>query len=342
MNTFHLKTNLLCAALALWMSPMLAWAIDFDIAPPESGSHLRDIAELITSDDEVLIDEWCAALQLEHNVPVAVVTIESMGQYGAENMHVETFARGLFEKWGDDPVFNPSDDWRRGVLLLISKGDRKARIELGGTWPPDYIARCVGIMNTVIVPRFKQGDYSRGAVAGVEAIVEMVRGESPAAPTAIPTPEAVTPGPVDAPVSAPVASAPVSSRPPRSVHNVSYPTQQVYHGGGGSGMPPIFGFGIFGVVVLGLLRAIGGGLGGGGYTDGSYRSYGPRHHHHHHSAGGHYGDYHSGGSSFGSHAHGGVSSGISHGGGGHSGGGHSGGSHGGGSHGGGGGATGSW
>ncbi len=334
MSAIHFRFSTVCAASVLWMAPLFAWAIDFAIAPPESGSHVRDLAELIASDDEALIDEWCAALQLEHTVPVAVVTIESMGQYGAENMHVETFARGLFEQWGDDPAFNPTDDWRRGVLLLISKGDRKARIELGGTWPPDYIARCVRIMDQVIVPQFKKGDFSRGAVAGVEAIVEMVRGESPAAPAAVPTPEAVTQEPADEPVSLPIASAPISSRPPRSVHTVSYPAPQVYHGGGGSGMPPIFGFGIFGVVVLGLLRAIGGGLGGGGYSDGSYRSYGPRHHHHHHhhSHGGHYGVQHFGGSSFGGHDHGGGSSGISDGGGGH----------GGGSHGGGGGATGSW
>ncbi len=337
MKTFHLKTKLLCAALALWMSPLFAWAIDFDIAPPESGSHIRDLAELITADDEALIDAWCAALQLEHTVPVAVVTIESMGQYGAENMHVETFARGLFEQWGDDPAFNPTDDWRRGVLLLISKGDRKARIELGGTWPPDYISRCVRIMDTVIVPRFKQGDFSGGAVSGVEAIVEMVRGESPAAPATVPTSEAAPPARADAPVSVPVTSAPVSSRPPGLVHNVSYPAQQVYHGGGGSGMPPLFGFGVFGVVVLMLLKAIGGGLGGGGYTDGSYRNYGPRHHHHLYSQGGHYGVQHFGGSSFGGHDHGGGSSGVNHGGISHGGG-----SHGGASHGGGGGATGSW
>jgi len=323
------------------MSPLLAWATDFDIAPPAPGSHVQDLADLVTQDDEAVIDEWCGALQLEHTVPVVVVTIESMARYGADDMHIETFARVLFEQWGNDPAFNASDDWRRGVLLLISKGDRKARIELGGTWPPDYIARCVGIMNAVIVPQFKQGNSSRGAVAGVDALVRMVRGEMPAAPTADSqaaeaTGAAATEESTDnaTPVPASTTTTPpsqatqihVPSNTPTPIRTIPYPTQQVYYERPTSRQPIAFGFGIFFVVILMIVKAIGGGMGGSGYSGGS-GYFSSRHRHHHHFHGGGYlesrhtighstGGHHHGGVSSGGHHHGGGSSGISHGGGG--------------------------
>lgn len=353
-----LKLSVECALLTvLWTIPLVTRATTFDIAPPESGAHVRDLADLITVDDEAVINEWCAALNLEHTVPFAVVTIESMARYGADDMHVETFARSLFEQWGNDPVFNATDDWRRGVLLLISKGDRKARIELGGAWPPDYIARCVGIMNAVIVPQFKQGNSSQGAVAGVEAIVEMVRGDMPATPTAEPQAEEVQDASVpddSAAVAMPdntsATNAPpsqamqihVPSNTPRPLRTIPYPTQQVYYERETSRQPIAFGFGIFFVVALMIVKAIGGGLGGSGYSGGS-EYFSNRHHHHHHFSGGGYLDArHTVGDSSGGHHHGGARSGGHHHGGGFSGISHGGGNHGGGSHGGGGGATGSW
>ena len=60
-----------------------------------------------------------------------------------------------------------------GVLFLVSKNDRKIRIEVGygleGTLT-DALAR--NIIETVIVPRFKQGDFGGGIVEGTQFILQ--------------------------------------------------------------------------------------------------------------------------------------------------------------------------
>jgi uncharacterized membrane protein YgcG len=295
---------------------------------------VQDLAELITPDDEVLIDEWCEAVQTEHTVPVVVVTIESMARHGGEGLLVETFARSLFEQWGNDPAFALAEDWRRGILLLISKNDRKARIELGGSWSPDYVARCVRIMNSVIVPSFKAGQYSRGTVGGVQAIVDMVRVEPAiAAPAETSNIDAATASGSEAPPVRAVETAPPIR--PVPVRQVSYPSHRVQYPQPSTGVSPAFGLVGFAMAGIFFLSLIGKALGVSSASSGGIHNYRARRHHHHHHHGGIGSGFHHGGHHFGGHRHGGgFSGGSSHGGGGSRGGG--------GRHGGGGGATGSW
>jgi uncharacterized protein len=64
-----------------------------------------------------------------------------------------------------------------GILLLVSREDRKLRIEVGhgleGTLP-DIL--CGRIIQDVIVPRFRAGDFEGGVAAGVEAIIAAAEG----------------------------------------------------------------------------------------------------------------------------------------------------------------------
>ena len=60
-------------------------------------------------------------------------------------------------------------------MFLVSTGDRKARIELGAGWGREKDALCDQIMQTQIIPRFKQGDFSGGIVAGVDGLDKMAR-----------------------------------------------------------------------------------------------------------------------------------------------------------------------
>jgi uncharacterized protein len=65
-----------------------------------------------------------------------------------------------------------------GVLLLVARDDRKVRIEVGygleGALPDVVTAR---IIRDEIVPRFKQGDMDGGVAAGVDKVLEAIRGE---------------------------------------------------------------------------------------------------------------------------------------------------------------------
>jgi uncharacterized protein len=71
-------------------------------------------------------------------------------------------------KLGENP-------WNYGILLLVSQQDRKARIELGAGWKREKDAQCQQIMDELIIPKFKEGDFSGGIVAGVEGLDKMAR-----------------------------------------------------------------------------------------------------------------------------------------------------------------------
>jgi uncharacterized protein len=70
------------------------------------------------------------------------------------------------------------------MLLLISRDDRKARIELGADWGREYDYQAKQIMDELIVPSFKRGDFSTGILDGVRGMEAMARGLQLPKPTA--------------------------------------------------------------------------------------------------------------------------------------------------------------
>ncbi|NOY00404.1 MAG: TPM domain-containing protein, partial [Verrucomicrobia bacterium] len=115
------------------------------------------------------------SLLTEKATPIMVVTIESMAKYGGEGLRIETFANLLFDQWQIGNQNLGEDYWNTGILLLVSKNDRKARIELGAGWGRSEDAICREIMDQYIIPQFKRGDFSAGIVAGVKALDKMGR-----------------------------------------------------------------------------------------------------------------------------------------------------------------------
>lgn len=155
---------------------------------PGDHEFVRDLAKMIRPDDTKKIQEIAGKLLKEKATPIIVVTIDSMANHGGAGMRIETFARLLFDQWGIGHEKLNGENWNTGILLLVSKSDRKARIELGAGWKRDHDSQASKIMAELIIPKFKTGDYSGGIVAGVEGLDQMARGlELPQAPTP-PTP----------------------------------------------------------------------------------------------------------------------------------------------------------
>jgi uncharacterized protein len=66
-----------------------------------------------------------------------------------------------------------------GVLLIVAKNDRTLRIEVGyGLEGVLNDATSSRIINEVIVPRFRQGDFYGGITAGVSSMMNVISGES--------------------------------------------------------------------------------------------------------------------------------------------------------------------
>lgn len=142
---------------------------------PGDREFILDKAGLITEADSVKIRSIADQLLSDKAAPIVVVTIDSMASYGAGNLRIETFARLLFDQWGIGPATVQDTAWNYGMLLLVSRDDRKARIELGAGWRRDKDLAAQRIMDDLIIPQFRRGEYSAGILAGVDALDKLAR-----------------------------------------------------------------------------------------------------------------------------------------------------------------------
>ncbi len=167
-----LIASLLLAAALPW--PALAQPVS--IERPGEREFIVDLAEVIDPADKEKILEVCNKLLSETMAPIIVVTVGSMAEHGGGGLRIETFAMLLFNQWGIGHKSVGKTPLNHGILLVVSTGDRKARIELGAGWGRDHDHLAKRIMDEQIVPRFKGGDFSGGTVAGVQALDKMARG----------------------------------------------------------------------------------------------------------------------------------------------------------------------
>ena len=117
---------------------------------PTQNIYVTDLAGMISDEDRKIILDIGSELDRKHKAQLAVVTIESL-----HGENINHYANKLFREWGiGDKKLN------NGVLFLISKNDRKFRIEVGygleGALPDSTCSE----MLKQLVPYFKVGDYS--------------------------------------------------------------------------------------------------------------------------------------------------------------------------------------
>lgn len=151
--------------------------------PPGPREFILDKANVLDPAVRENLGKTCDKLLTDKATPIIIVTVRSMADYGGQGLRIETFARLLFDQWGIGIARLGKQNWNTGILVLVSVGDRKARIELGAGWGREKDQLCQQIMDERMVPRFREGDYSGGISAAVEALDAMARGkELPAVP----------------------------------------------------------------------------------------------------------------------------------------------------------------
>lgn len=163
-------------ACLLGLAPALAQAQQINLDPPGDREFVQDLGRLIAPEDVEQIRGIGDQLLTDTAIPLIVVTINSMSEHGGGDWRIETFARVLFDQWGIGHESINGQPWNRGILLLVSRDDRRARIELGADWAGEFDSICQDIMDGQIIPNFKQGKYSEGIMAGVVALDKMARG----------------------------------------------------------------------------------------------------------------------------------------------------------------------
>lgn len=160
------------AWLAAALYAAAAGGATFPDKPPAEHFY-RDEARLIGADEGREIDRIAAELLAQQHVALLVVTIESLTAHGAAGQTIERYARALFDAWGIG-----ARDHNYGMLLLVSRGDRQARIELGGAWGAAHDGQAQQIMDELILPELRRGDTAAGILAGVRGLDAMARGQA--------------------------------------------------------------------------------------------------------------------------------------------------------------------
>lgn len=150
---------LLLSLLAFAGSPALA------AYPPRPDGPVLDSAQMIPDAQEAALDAKLRAYNQKTGRALVVVTVPSL-----EGETIEMYAVKLFEQWG---IGGAKSD--QGLLLLVSKNDRRLRFETGyglhGVFPDVLAGR---VIRNVITPRFKAGDFGGGITAGVDAAIQQL------------------------------------------------------------------------------------------------------------------------------------------------------------------------
>jgi len=138
---------------------------------PHGDVFVIDNANIISEFDETTINATSLKLRNEKSIPIVVVSIESLAEYDAADLSINAYARALFDHWGIG-----RSEYNYGMLLLVSKTDRKARIELGADWAGTANEGSQYIMDKVIIRRFRLDKYSEGIREGALAMEALARG----------------------------------------------------------------------------------------------------------------------------------------------------------------------
>ena len=153
-----------CGALLLLVCAALA-APDF----PQLTGRVVDTAGLLDAGTEASLTEKLDALEKQTTNQVVVVTLKSLG-----GETIETYGFQLGRHWGIG-----QKDQNNGALLIVAVKERKVRIEVGyGLEGIMSDAVSKSIIDLVIVPKFRVGNFSGGIIDGADMIINVLSGNA--------------------------------------------------------------------------------------------------------------------------------------------------------------------
>ena len=133
---------------------------------PDPVGYINDFAGVMKEEDIEAAQNIAASIKRKTGVELAIATVQSMAPYGS----IEEYSIALAEKWG---IGEKGKD--NGVLLILAVDERKVRIEVGygleGTIPDSMAGR---ILDTAIIPAFREDDFSGGLLQGYRTIAACI------------------------------------------------------------------------------------------------------------------------------------------------------------------------
>lgn len=176
MKIFNTKTLFALIGFIFWAQ--ISWSQDY-VSIPKLERRVTDLTSTLSAAEINTLESKLQAFEQAKGSQIAVLILST-----TKPEEIEQYSIRVAEEWkiGREKI----DD---GAILIVAKDDRKVRIEVGygleGAIPDIYAKR---IVENVILPSFRNGDFDGGVEGGVNAIIDLASGEDLPAVTQTSTP----------------------------------------------------------------------------------------------------------------------------------------------------------
>ena len=155
-------------ARVLLLALLLVGAAQAEVVVPSLAHRVTDLTATLDAQQTQTLESRLAAFEAKKGAQLAVLIVPT-----TQPESIEQFGIRVVEAWklGRKGV----DD---GALLLVAKDDRTLRIEVGyGLEGVLNDATAKRIIDEIIAPHFKRGEFYPGIVSGTTAMMQVVNGE---------------------------------------------------------------------------------------------------------------------------------------------------------------------
>ena len=141
---------------------------------PALSGRVVDSANILNAAEESSLTQALQQHETETANQLVIVTLTDLQGYA-----IEDYANRLGRHWQIGQEGNDN-----GAMLIVAQSERKVRIEVGyGLEGALTDALTSNIIQTVILPRFRSGQFPAGIAAGTIAMIETLNGEYEPRPT---------------------------------------------------------------------------------------------------------------------------------------------------------------
>lgn len=157
---------------ALWtifLASFVTLSVAAEVMPPRPENHFNDYADVVAPNIAQQINQKLADFERETSDQVVVAVYPTM----QSDSSINDYAQRVAQNWQVG-----LKDKKNGVVLLVFVQDRKMSMQVGYGLEgalPDILTK--QIQEEVIKPQFKNGNYGAGLNAGVDAILQSIKGE---------------------------------------------------------------------------------------------------------------------------------------------------------------------
>lgn len=135
---------------------------------PKLQGYVNDYADMISPSAKAELENELRTFEQTDSTQIVILTIPSL-----EGEEIEDFGIKVGDTW---KIGQAGKD--NGIIFIVAKQERKMRIEVGRGLEGRLTDLTAGrIIDLVVKPRFKRGDFDGGFIAAVSALIDATRGE---------------------------------------------------------------------------------------------------------------------------------------------------------------------